>query len=538
MMCPLLKKLLTIVSISLLWAVATVAATASEYQIDIRVRPETYTASGEEIIHFSPAYETKSLQFHLYWNGGQPGSRFFSEAPDRVQKAITDGRGASGISVKSLTVNGKACSTEEGADPSVMSVPLERPLKAGSSNIIRVTFSLKIPRERMSRYGYSSLDGVWWFSQWFPKLGVLTGPDQWECEPFSYYREFFADYSRWSLSVALPPGFEAVSNLEEIRREEGAGSITYYRGDRCSDVVFGIAPHFFISEREKDGCLYRAVLYKDDPVRSEQIIERSMQDIEKMEQWVCPYPYRLFTVVDLATIGPVGSGMEYPLLINTVRGADLGTVIDHEVAHQWFYGILGFNETKEPWLDEGFASYYELRLARGNEERNVLGITYTPYDIKFTATGLNSAPGGDIFSPPESEDAEKMFTRYYLHFPVYLTLVERLTGTEGMDRFFRNLASAYAFKHPGTDQVLSLMEESFSPRAFNFFTELTGGKTRPDFSLVYDRKKGLTVSASPEGLFPVTLHVVRDDEVVSKVFEREGTWDPGSFRYAYLNELD
>ena len=538
MMCPLPKKLLTIVSISLLWAAAAAAAAVSQYQIDIRVDPEQFTASGKEVIQFIPPFDTETLEFHLYWNGGQPGSLFFSEAPEKVQKAITGGRGASGISVESLAVNGRAYSPQEGRDPSVMTVLLEKPLKAGSSNTITVSFTLKIPGERMARYGYSSLDGVWWFSQWFPKLGVLTGPGHWECEPFSYYREFFADYSRWSLSVELPPGYEAVSNLEEVPGETGEKNVTAYRGDRCSDIVFGVSPRFFIREQEKDGRLYRAVLYDDDPVRSRRIIERSIRDFEKMEQWVGPYPYTLFTVVDLATLGPVGSGMEYPLLINTVRNAELETVVDHEIAHQWFYGILGFNETKEPWLDEGFASYYEMRLARENEARNVLGITYTPYDVKFTATGLDRSPGRALFSPPESRPTREEMTRYYLNFPVYLTLVERVTGTAGMDRFFQSLYSEYAFEHPQTEDVLALMEDSFSPRAFTFFKALTEGGPRPDFSLRYDHKKGLSTEASPRELFPLTVYAVKEETTEERTLGQGETWDPGPFRYAYLEELD
>ena len=538
MMCPLQKKLLTIVSISLLWAAVVTAAALSHYQIDIRVFPKEQKASGEETIIYSPAFETESLQFHLFWNGAQPGSRFFSEAPEKVQNAIKEGRGDSEIRVESLSVNGEDLPFSQGTDPSVMIVPLSQPLKAGSSNTIRIAFSLKVPQERMARYGYSSVDGVWWFSQWFPKLGVLTGPGQWECEPFSYYREFFSDYSRWSLTVTLPPGYEAVSNLEEAGREAGENVVTMYRGEQCSDIVFGVAPRIFVREKEVKGRLYRAVLFDDDTERSLRILERSIRDIEKMEEWVGVYPYDLFTVVDLATIGPVGSGMEYPLLINTVRSAELETVIDHEIAHQWFYGIIGFNETKEPWLDEGFASYYEMRLGRENEARNVLGITYTPYDIKFTATGLDRSPRESLFAPPDAQEKEKMFSRYYLRFPVYLSLVERLTGTDEMDRFFKTLVSEYAFSHPRTSEVLKVMEESISPRAFLFFKALTEGEMRPDFSLAHDKKRGLRVDASPEGLFPVTLHVARGDTVTAKIFDRPGTWDPGPFSYAYLEELD
>ena len=53
-------------------------------------------------------------------------------------------------------------------------------------------------------------------------------------------------------------------------------------------------------------------------------------------------------------------GMEYPqlIMITGYRGdASLAGVTAHEVAHQWFYGLLGSNETREAFMDEGFTSY-------------------------------------------------------------------------------------------------------------------------------------------------------------------------------------
>jgi aminopeptidase N len=61
----------------------------------------------------------------------------------------------------------------------------------------------------------------------------------------------------------------------------------------------------------------------------------------------------------LAEVGAEGGfSMEYPRAIHLTRSKVTDTyVIDHEVAHQWFYAQLGNDQMREPWLDEGFADF-------------------------------------------------------------------------------------------------------------------------------------------------------------------------------------
>ena len=84
-----------------------------------------------------------------------------------------------------------------------------------------------------------------------------------------------------------------------------------------------------------------------------------------------PYPYDQISVVE----GPYAnwSGMEYPMI--TIIPPDyynvsLHSTIAHEVGHNWFQGVLGFNERLHPWLDEGLTSYYEDRFIEGRYSRH------------------------------------------------------------------------------------------------------------------------------------------------------------------------
>jgi hypothetical protein len=59
-----------------------------------------------------------------------------------------------------------------------------------------------------------------------------------------------------------------------------------------------------------------------------------------------------------------GGGIEYPSLI--LEATPSRSVLVHEVAHQWFYGMVGNSQFRDPWLDEAFASYAEALVNPGS----------------------------------------------------------------------------------------------------------------------------------------------------------------------------
>src|SRR4030095_1865170 len=77
------------------------------------------------------------------------------------------------------------------------------------------------------------------------------------------------------------------------------------------------------------------------------------------------YPFNVVSVVE-AKMGFEG-GMEYPTITSISTTKDekiLEQMIEHEVGHNWFQGILASNEREHPWMDEGFNSYYDLRYIK------------------------------------------------------------------------------------------------------------------------------------------------------------------------------
>ena len=75
-----------------------------------------------------------------------------------------------------------------------------------------------------------------------------------------------------------------------------------------------------------------------------------------------PYP-----VINLARLPLGGGGIEYPGSILMLDDSRLVTV--HEVAHQWFYGMVGNSQVRDPWLDEAFASWAQEVVDGSSSDR-------------------------------------------------------------------------------------------------------------------------------------------------------------------------
>ena len=199
MMFQLLKKLLITVSISLTAVSFLQGESIRSYDISLSVDPAGLAATGTEEIVFVPEADTDRFMMHLYWNCFEEQSLFMMNVPRSASGRI-DESARSAVTVNSVKINEREVQGGEDQDPTVYAV--RHMFRKGAIYRIHVEFALNIPDTRLFRYGYSAADNIYWFSQWFPKAGVLNRDGSWKCDPFDYYREFNAERSQ---SGALSP---------------------------------------------------------------------------------------------------------------------------------------------------------------------------------------------------------------------------------------------------------------------------------------------------------------------------------------------
>lgn len=166
-----------------------------------------------------------------------------------------------------------------------------------------------------------------------------------------------SDTALYRVSLTVPKDqVLAASGVETARTDNGGGMETVeFISGPMRDFAFALGP-FDLRERTVDGATVRAWSLPEHSVEADEMLEAAADQLALLNEWVGPYPYTELDVVDAP--GAFG-GIEYPglVFVGTLGTSWLIEPTVHEVAHQWFYGLIGDDQLIEPWLDEALATY-------------------------------------------------------------------------------------------------------------------------------------------------------------------------------------
>ena len=200
------------------------------------------------------------------------------------------------------------------------------------------------------------------------------------------------------------------------------------------------------------------------------------------------YPYNVVTAVE-GKMGPGISGMEYPTITainNEVTNPKcLDITIEHEVGHNWFYGILASNERRYAWMDEGLNTYYDNRYKAfkyGAATSNSWLEKKLPADQQSWNLDILTTVKGDQPISTTSEDFTQ--TGYYLSVYTktgqWLKKLEDTLGTTTFDSCMHEYYRLWSFKHPYPDDLQKVFDETSHHNTAPFFAQLDQkGPLRP-----------------------------------------------------------
>lgn len=268
------------------------------------------------------------------------------------------GRMAAGPAV----VAGERAIAEVEANGIVLWVTLPAPLRQGAVLDMSVPFRVDdigvIRRDRPQRFGIAQ--GVLLAPTFYPLLPPRGAEGWWTQMPPPGGDTTNSEVAFYDVTVTAPEGFEIVTSGVAIGTEQGPAGEQIVRSvsGPVRDFAFAIGP-LDGSSASEDGVDVRSWYLTGHSEDGAQMLAAARGQLRTLNRLVGPYPYRELDLVDAP--GAFG-GVEYPGLVFI---GTLGThwVIDptvHEVAHQWFYALVGNDQLEEPWLDEAFASYAEV----------------------------------------------------------------------------------------------------------------------------------------------------------------------------------
>jgi Peptidase family M1 domain len=318
-----------------------------EVSLDFRLADDRLGVTGTETVVFTPDLAVRELVFRLVPNG--PDS-----APAGNRLAV-DGVRGDDVAAGRYEAAGAA-------DPGgLYVVELERELPAGESTKVALDFSLALGSGAFDRVG---VDGeVSWWASGAPLLAWEPGVG-WARDPFVALSGETAT-SPAADTVVTVSAPEALTVLMTGARAEPSaprnGRRTWTSEEPVGrDVAVAAGPFATTEATTPGGTRVTTGVLPGAEVPGNELAAWTTAAIGDLESFLGPFPYRTLTV---ALLPDYGGGIEYPSMI--LEASPSREVLVHEVAHMWFYGMVGNSQFRDPWLDEAFASWAEAVVDPG-----------------------------------------------------------------------------------------------------------------------------------------------------------------------------
>ena len=555
------------------------------YKIEVSLDDENHEINAFQEIEYHNNSKTTldTLFIHLWPNAYKHqdtklAQQILKSGQDNFHYAEEENRGF--IDQLDFKVNNKKVAWDYWNDNDDIAIlVLNKPLLPGASTIISTPFHVKIPLGVYSRLGH--LGESYQMTQWYPKPAVF---DHEGWHPLNYLSqgEFYSEFGSYDVSITLPENYVvgatgdlqnlteiawldslAVVGLQNFKPSEKvdtvqAGKIKISRGSDTTtevDVEFPESSKNLKTIRYTQKNVHDFAWFADKrfnvlsgevtlPNTGKKVktwamftnrhadlwndaIEYINDGLFYYSKWNGDYPYNQCTAVDGALTA--GGGMEYPnvTVIGSVGSArSLETVIVHEVGHNWFFGILGSNERRYPWMDEGINSFNEYRYIKtkypattmvpekitNSKLGELAGLKdYKHREENYLMYLINAREGLDQACGLHSSD--HTYTNYglmvYTKTALAFDYLQAYLGEDDLDKAMHAYFQKWKYKHPQPADIKATLEESTNKDLSWFFDDLINTNKKIDYKIakVHNHEDHIEVELTNKGAIngPVSI---------------------------------
>lgn len=388
----------------------------------------------------------------------------------------------------------------------VLQIRLPAPLAPGDSVALDLEWSFTVPQAGMGRMGWSR-DNMFFIAYWYPQMAVFDDVVGWQMDPYLGASEFYAGYGSYDLTVEAPAGWVVMGSgrlmnrddvlpphvLQRLATAEGSdrvvailtdndlhsnqatlpgndGVLTWrFQADTLRDVAFSAtvasrwdATRTPVGDRDGDGQTDYAridAFYRASAPRWTQAARYGQHSIDFLSRFTgFPYPWPHMSSVEGG--GIIGGGMEFPMmtLIGDYRDRSdtaLYNVHAHELAHMWVPMIVGVDERRRAWMDEGTTTFNE------NQVRTEFfpGMDHDAGDLEsYLATARTGSEGEMMRRTDYHYDNQARGIASYSKPATIMVTLRGLIGEEAFMRGYRKYIADWAFKHPKPMDYFNTME--------------------------------------------------------------------------------
>jgi hypothetical protein len=422
---------------------------ATVYRIDLLIPDNFYVLQGHEKLLYTNREETSldEVYFSLFVN--------------------TSGGLATASDVE---VDGQGVAGEVAFEGSAYRVPLPVALEPGDQTEIELDFEVQLPREMGGNYGLLGyFNDILALDQFYPAIPVYDD-EGWNVEiPPSAGDLTYRDASFYLVEVTAPAGVKVVASGIEVSREvQGDQQVVTFAAGPARDFYLAASERFVAISQQVGQTTINSYAFPEYQQHQELALQYAADAMRSFNSRFGQYPYVEFDVVST----PMQAiGIEYPGIVGMgLHLYDSGVEISglpsqvylqsgvaHEVAHQWFYNVVGNDQIDEPWLDEAVVQYVTglYYLDFGGERalegwRESWRSRWQRVDMADIPIGL---PSGDY------ADAGDYGAVVYGRGPLFIDALAREMGEETFNAFLKDYYRSYEWDIGTGDAFKGLAQE-------------------------------------------------------------------------------
>ncbi len=465
----------------------------ADYQIAVTLNEATHEISGTATISYknNSQHNLPFLWLQLDQNLFNKDSRGQARLPvvgsSRYGDSKSDFNG--GYKINSVKLN-DAFAIDYIITDTRMQIRLPKPMSASGDVIkIKLDYSFILPQYGADRCGILKTEkgDIFSVAQWYPRMCVFDDVDGWNTLPYLGPSEFYLEYGDFDFTITAPASHIIVASgellnpsqvltplqlarLEEAKKSDQTVMIRsekeitdpasrpkaatlswHYKINNARDVSWASSKAFIWDAAKINlpgGKTSLAMSAYPTESKGEKgwgrATEYTKGSIENYSKRWFVYPYPVATNV-ASNVG----GMEYPGIVfcgYKAQKASLFGVTDHEFGHTWFPMIVGSNERKYGWMDEGFNTFIN---SLASDDFNKGEYKADPLSMEIMGEYMFNNNSESILTTPDALQEVNIGTALYFKPGYGLTLLRNeILGPVRFDYAFKTYIERWAYKHP------------------------------------------------------------------------------------------
>ena len=334
-----------------------------------------------------------------------------------------------------------------------LTLNLPQALQPNSATTLTLNFNLNIPAKRSDGvfgYDFNQIN----LTDWYPF--VVPYINGWVLHDPSYLGEFLVyDSSDVELNLKTDAGVVIAASAPA----EQNGEWTRYRLYGARTFTLSASDEFLVAESVVGSVVIRSYYFAGYQTAGEAILSTAADAVSTFESNYAPYPYQTLAVVQ----ADINDGQEYDGLVFLATDFyaqysggsrnNLTTIGVHEIAHQWWFGLVGSDQALEPWLDEALALYSERIFYENNYPANISW--WWQYRVDYFK------PSGFVDMPVYSAGSQREYVNaVYLNGAYFIDELRERMGYGNFAKFLKAYAARYSRGHATSADFFAVARET------------------------------------------------------------------------------